>query len=271
MVSVPTEEASLMRRNLVKEKWTRGEIAYGAWLTIDSAYSAEVIAHAGFDWVCIDMQHGHIDYQVAISMLVAISTTDAMPFVRVPWNEPGIIGKVLDAGAMGVIIPMTNTVEETRAAVAACRYPPEGARSYGPGRVTLYAGADYFDHANEEVAVIPMIETKQALDSIDDILSIPGIDAVYFGPSDMSISLGLPPRVDNDGVWEEARLRIASACQQHGVIAGVHANADLAEKHAAAGYRMIMITSDVGVMASTAAQNIAAVRGVTAAAPPTSE
>src|SRR5262245_26552873 len=98
--------AAVVRPNAVKDKWARGEIAYGAWLTIPGAYSAEIVAHAGFDWVCIDMQHGNIDYQVATTMLLALSTTDTMPFVRVPWNEPGIIGKVLDAGAMGVIIPM---------------------------------------------------------------------------------------------------------------------------------------------------------------------
>jgi len=260
-----------MRSNLVKEKWGRGEIAYGAWLTVPSAYSAEVIAHAGFDWACVDMQHGHIDYQVAVTMLLALGTTDTMPFVRVPWNEPGIIGKVLDAGAMGVIIPMTNTLEQTRAAVSACLYPPLGTRSYGPGRVTLYAGADYFEHANEQVAVIPMIETKEALASIDEILSVPRVHAVYFGPADMSVSLGMPPRIENDGPWEEARLRIARACHSHGVIAGVHANAGLAAKHAAAGYRMIMITSEVGVMAAAAARDIASVRGIAPAAPPTSE
>jgi 4-hydroxy-2-oxoheptanedioate aldolase len=257
-----------VRTNTVKEKWRRGEIAYGGWLTIPSAYSAEVMAHAGFDWVCVDMQHGSIDYQMAVSMLVAISTSDAMPFVRVPWNEPGIIGKVLDAGAMGVIIPMTNSVEETRAAVAACRYPPQGARSYGPGRVTLYAGADYFSHANDEIAVIPMIETKEALADLEAILSVPGVDAVYFGPADMSISLGVPPALDNSGSepWEDARLRIARASHRHGVIAGIHANASLAAKHAAAGYRMIMISYELGIMAARAAEDVASVRGISAEA-----
>lgn len=241
-----------MRSNLTKQKWARGETTYGAWLSIPSAYSAEVMAHQGFDWACIDMQHGTIDYQVATTMLLALSTTDTTPFVRVPWNEPGIIGKVLDAGAMGVIIPMTNSVEEARAAIAACLYPPDGSRSYGPGRVIQYAGADYFQHANDEVAVIPMIETKEALNDIDAILSLPGIDAVYFGPSDMAISLGLPPGLDNVGVWEQARVRIAESCARHKVIAGVHANAALAPKHEAAGYKMIMVASEVGLMASAA-------------------
>lgn len=258
-----------MKPNLVKEKWRRGEIAYGAWLTIPSAYSAEIVAHAGFDWVCIDMQHGHIDYHVGITMLLALATTDTMPFVRVPWNEPGIIGKVLDAGAMGVIIPMVNSPDEARAAVAACRYPPLGARSYGPGRVTLYAGADYFDHANDEIAVIPMVETAVALDNLEEILSVPGIDAVYVGPADLSISLGMRPGLVNEGTWEEARQRIARACHTHGVVSGIHANVALAPMHAAAGYRMIMVSHEAGVMAARTAEDAAAVRGIAPSTPPT--
>lgn len=258
-----------MRPNLVKQKWQRGEIAYGAWLTIPSAYSAEIVAHAGFDWVCVDMQHGHIDYQVALTMLLALSTTDTTPFVRVPWNEPGIIGKVLDAGAMGVIIPMVNSSDEARAAVTACRYPPQGARSYGPGRAALYAGADYFDHANDEIAVVPMIETREAVACLDDILAVPGIDAVYVGPADLSISLGMRPGLVNDGEWEEARQKISAACHAHGVIPGIHASAALAQKHAAAGYRMIMICHEAGVMAARAAEDAASVRGISPSTPPT--
>jgi 4-hydroxy-2-oxoheptanedioate aldolase len=256
-----------VRPNLVKRKWQRGEIAYGAWLTIPGAYSAEIIAHAGYDWACVDMQHGMIDYGDALTMLLAISTTDTMPFARVPWNEPSMIAKVLDSGAMGVIIPMVNTRDEARAAVAACLYPPKGTRSYGPGRVTLYAGPDYFDHANDEVAVIPMIETKEALANLDEILAVPGIDAVYFGPSDMSVSLGMAPRLENDGAWEQARQRIARSCHAHGVIPGVHASAALAAKHAAAGYRMIMITSEAGAMAARAREDLASVREVSPALP----
>ncbi len=256
-----------MRINKTKEKWRSGEITYGAWLTVPSAYSAEVMAHAGFDWICIDMQHGAIDYNDAVTMLLAISTTETTPLVRVPWNEPGIIGKVLDAGAMGVIIPMTNSADETRAAVSACLYPPLGARSYGPGRVTSYFGADYFEHANEQVAVIPMIETKEALADLDAILSVPRVDAVYFGPADMSISLGLPPGLKNEGAWLEAWQRVAQSCRAHGIIPGIHASAALAAEHAAAGYRMIMITHELGVMAARAAEDIAAVSGISPASP----
>jgi 4-hydroxy-2-oxoheptanedioate aldolase len=249
-----------MRENATKSKWRRGEVTYGAWLTIPSAYSAEVIAHQGFDWACIDMQHGIIDDQVAVTMLLAIGTTDTTPIVRVPWNEPGIIGKMLDAGAMGIIIPMVNSPDQARAAVAACRYAPAGSRSYGPTRATLYAGADYFAHADDQVACIPMIETTRALDSLDDILAVPGIDAIYVGPADMSITLGLPPRMDNGGAFEDARIRIARACAARNITPGIHADASLAAKHAAAGYRMITVNHDLASVASSAARDLRFVR-----------
>ena len=250
-----------MRENTVKARWRRGEAAFGAWLTIGNSYSAELVAHQGFDWVCIDMQHGIIDFQMAVEMLQAIGTTRAMPFVRVPSNDFAAIGRVLDAGAMGIIVPMVNSVAEARAVVAACRYYPEGTRSYGATRAGLYAGADYFAHANEEIACIPMIETRQALDALDDILAVPGIDAVYVGPADMSITLGLPPRADNGGAFEQARVRIAEACLARGIAPGIHANAALAERHLAAGYRMITISSDVPSLVAGAAADLRTARG----------
>ncbi len=250
-----------MRSNTVKAKWRAGEPAYGAWLTIPSSLSAEAIAHQGFDYVCVDMQHGMIDYADAVQMLTAISTTPAMPFVRVPWNEVSIINRMLDAGAMGVVIPMVNSAEEARAAVSACRYFPLGARSWGPVRASLYAGADYYPAANDEVACITMVETKQAVERLDDILAVTGVDAVYVGPSDLSITLGLPPGPDNGGAFEEARVCIAQACAQHGVTAGIHANARLAAKHLAAGYRMITISQDLPALIATAAADLRTARG----------
>ncbi len=250
-----------MRKNTTKAAWQRDEPTYGAWLSVPSAFSAEVIAQQGFDWVCIDMQHGVIDYQVAVTMLLAISTSAATPLVRVPRNEYGIIGKMLDAGAMGVIVPMVNSPAEAEAAVAACRYAPQGSRSYGPTRAGLYAGADYYEHANEEVLCIPMVETKRALADLDNILDVPGIDAVYVGPADMSITLGLPPRMDNRGQFEEARIAIATGCRKRGIIAGIHGDASLAAGHIAAGYRMLTITSDIAAIATSAVNDLRRVGG----------
>jgi 4-hydroxy-2-oxoheptanedioate aldolase len=250
-----------MRENTVKRKWRAGDVTYGAWLGIASSLSAEAMAHQGYDWICLDMQHGAIDYSAAFSMMQAINTTPTVPFVRVPWNDTSAINRALDAGAHGVIVPMVNSAEEARRAVAACRYAPEGARSWGPVRAQFALGGNYFERAPEEIVCIIMIETKQAVDQLDQILAVPGIDAVYVGPADLSITLGLPPGLDNGGAFEEARLRIAEACKTHGVVAGMHANASLAAKHAAAGYQMITITHDVGALVSAAAADLKLARG----------
>jgi 4-hydroxy-2-oxoheptanedioate aldolase len=253
-----------MRENSAKRAWQDGKVTFGAWLSVPSTFSAEVMAHQGFDWLCVDMQHGVIDYQAAVSMLQAISTTPTVPFVRVPWNEPGIIGKVLDAGAYGVIIPMVNTPAEAQQAVAACRYAPAGQRSYGPTRAAYYAGADYFAHANDEIACIPMIETKQAIEQLDDILSVPGIDAVYVGPADLSITLGLPPAMwHDDERFLNARQAIVDGCKRHNVCAGIHSSSSIAPKHVEAGFQMITISSDVGSIAAGAARDLRAMRGDT--------
>jgi 4-hydroxy-2-oxoheptanedioate aldolase len=202
-------------------------------------------------------------------MLRAIGTKDSIPFVRVPWNEQGIIGKVLDAGAYGVIVPMVNSRAEAEAAVRACRYAPVGQRSYGPNRVTYYAGGDYFGNANEQVACIPMIETRQAIQNLDEILSVPGIDAVYVGPADLSITLGLQPRMDNAGAFAEASAAIVAACARNNIAPGIHANAKLAPSHAENGYQMITVAADVLGMARAAHQDLQAVREIRKANLPT--
>jgi 4-hydroxy-2-oxoheptanedioate aldolase len=249
-----------MRTNNVKTVWQAGGIAFGAWLTIPSSVSAEAVAHAGHHYVCIDMQHGAIDYAAALSMITAVDAAGGTPFVRVPSNDFAAINRMLDAGALGVVVPMVNSAAEARAAVAACRYAPQGARSWGPVRAGFSAGPDYFKRANDLVACIVMVETKQAVDRLDEILDVPGIDAVYVGPSDLSITLGLPPGLDNGGAFEEARVRIAKTCVARGVVAGMHASVALAPKHAAAGYRMITITQDLPALTATAAADIRAAR-----------
>ncbi len=256
--------------NTAKEAWSAGRTTYGAWLSIPDPLVAESVGRLGFDWVCIDMQHGVIDYAEAREMIRALRTAGAVPFVRVPWNDFGIIGKVLDAGALGIIVPMVNSAAEAAAVVAACRYPPLGSRSFGPTIASVLYGPEYFARANAEVACIPMVETRQALDALEEILAVPGVDAVYVGPADLSLSLGLPPRLDNGGAFEEARLRIAEACARRGVIAGIHATAALAPRHAAAGYRMITVASDHRSLVEGMGRDLAAVREGGAAPPPVS-
>ncbi len=227
--------------------WNDGGTALGAWISLRDPVVAEIAAMSGFDYVCIDMQHGLSDYDVVVAMLQAMARTPTVPIVRVPWNEQGIIGRVLDAGAMGVIIPMVNSVDEARHAVEACRYAPAGSRSFGPLVATTRFGPEYLARPNDLVACIPMIETKQAVESVDDILAVPGIDAVYVGPADLSITYGLPPGVDNpDDVFVSALETVVASCRRRGVVPGIHSSAALAAKRHGGGFRMITVGSDAG-------------------------
>ena len=251
-----------MRENTLRRIWARGEAVVNGWLSIPTGFSAEVMAHQGFDSLTVDMQHGVVDYQAAVSMLQAVSTTGVIPLARVPWNDPAFVMKILDAGAYGVICPMVNTRDEAEALVRACRYPPRGHRSWGPVRASIYAGADYGDRANDELIVMPMIETAEALKNLDEILSVPGVDAVYVGPSDLSLALGFRPRLDQtDPPVVEAQQKIVAACKRHGVIAGIHnATPQYALKMIEAGYQFVTLASDSRFLAARAAEEVAAVR-----------
>ena len=251
-----------MRENKVKRLWREDKPAFGGWLTIGSSFSAEVISHQDIDWLCVDMQHGIIDYDAAVTMLQAISTTDTTPIVRAPWNEPGIIMKALDAGAYGIIVPLVNDRSQAEAAVSACRFPPRGTRSYGPARAVYYAGADYFANANDEVLCIAQIETVEALDNIDEIVAVEGIDAVYIGPQDLTISLGLQPQLDGEAPdYVKARGRVVDACRKANVVAGVHSTPQTAQKRIEEGFRMVLATMDLRALTRAAAEDVKAARG----------
>ena len=247
-----------MRENTLKTIWARGDAVVNGWLSIPSAFSAEVMSHQGFDSLTVDMQHGVVDYQAAVTMLQAISTTPVMPLARVPWNDPALLMKALDAGVYGVICPMINTREEAEALVQACKYPPRGYRSFGPVRASIYAGTDYADHANANLVVMPMIETATALKNLDEILSVPGVDAIYVGPADLSLALGCKPRLDQtDAPVVEAQQRIVEACKRHGVVAGIHnGTAEYSLKMIEAGYQFVTLASDSRFLAVKAAEQV---------------
>lgn len=251
-----------MRENTVRTKLKNGGAIVNGWLGIPSSVSAEGMAHAGFDSLTIDMQHGPVHYDAALPMLQAISTTGTIPMARVPWNEPGIIMKMLDAGAYGIICPMINTAEECEAFVRACRYPPYGNRSYGPTRVSLYAGADYGKHANDTVLTFAMVETAQALENLEAILSVDGLDAIYVGPADLSQSLGGPPGADfEDGPVPGALDTIIEAAKRHGIYAGLHnASAAYAAKMIGKGFQFVTIQSDLGFLIAKAKEVVNGVK-----------
>ena len=239
-----------MRPNRIKQLWRDGKCVTMGWLSISHGLTAEVMARQGFDTLCVDMQHGTNDMNTVLPMLQAISQTDTVPVVRVPWNDPWIIMKALDLGAYGVIVPLVSTPEEAARAVSACRFPPLGIRSNGPVRAIHYGGADYVAQANDEIAVMAMIETKEGIANLDTICATPGLDCVYVGPADLSFALGLPPRADNpDPLHMETCDRIRDAAHRHGIKAAMHcASASFAAEAVKRGFDLVMLTSDLNSM-----------------------
>ena len=251
-----------MRENRLRTLWAEGKPALNGWLALPDSFSAELMAHQGFDALTIDLQHGLVDVQRMIGMLQAISSTPTVPVVRVPWLEPGVLMKALDAGAYGVICPMISTREEAQRLVAFTRYAPEGTRSFGPARASLYAGADYAAQANRTVVAFAMIETAQALDKLDAILSVEGLEAIYVGPSDLSLALGCKPVFDEvEPKVAQALQHIAERARAHGVVAGVHCGrADVARARVALGYRFVTVGSDTRMLSNGAQELLAAMR-----------
>ena len=243
-----------MRENRLRTIWKAGGAVINGWLGIANSFSAETMAHQGWDSLVVDLQHGVIDYSGMVPMLQAISTTNVVPIVRVPWLEPGILMKALDAGAYAVICPMVNSREDAEKLVAYTHYAPQGTRSFGPIRALLYGGADYPKYANETIVTFAMIETKRALDNLDDILSTPGLDAIYIGPSDLSLALGCAPVFDDvDPPVVEAIDHILARAKAHGVVAGIHnGTPEAALKRIAKGFQFVTIASDARLMAAGA-------------------
>jgi 4-hydroxy-2-oxoheptanedioate aldolase len=258
-----------MRPNTLRGIWARGGVVINGWCSIPSSFSAEVMAHQGFDSITIDMQHGLVDYQVAVTMLQAISTTPAIPLARVPWNDPARLMKILDAGSYGVICPMINNPADAESLVRACKYPPRGFRSFGPIRAKYYGGGgthgggDYHEFADEETLVIPQIETREAIENLDRILETAGISAIYVGPSDLAMALGSQPRKgQSDPAVVEARASILAAAKRHGIPAGIHTNSPkVAVEMIEQGFQLVSLQSDDRFLMSKAQEEVAAVRG----------
>ena len=251
-----------MRENRLRSLWQEGKAAVNGWLAIPNSFATEVMAHQGWDTLTIDLQHGVIDYAAMVTMLQAISTTPTVPVVRVPWLEPGIIMKSLDAGAYGIICPMINSREEAQKLVAYTHYAPRGTRSFGPVRALYYGGADYPEKANDSLVRFAMIETAQALDNLDSILSVEGLDAIYIGPSDLSLALGCKPVFDDvDLPVAQAIDHILARAQAHGVKAGIHnGRPDVALARIAKGFSFVTVSADARILAAGSQQILSAMR-----------
>lgn len=257
-----------MRENAIRTMWSRGNCVVNGWLAIPNSFSAEIMANLGWDSLCIDIQHGLMGYETAVLMLQAISTTNITPIVRVPWNDPAIIMKCLDAGAYGVICPMVNTRAEAERFVQACHYPPAGYRSSGPIRASIYGGKDYHAKANETVVTFAMIETAQALSNLDDILSTPGLDAIYIGPNDLALSLGVSGGlVPTSPEVVKAISEILGACKKRHIKAGIHCGSvDNVIEMRSKGFDFVSILSDADILSQAVETLVSAIRTRTAAA-----
>ena len=254
-----------MRKNNLKKLIQEGKPVINGWLQIPHSYPAEVMAKQGYDSLTIDMQHGVVDYPNALQMLQAISTTDVDPMARVNWNEPGQIMKILDAGAYGIICPMVSNKKEAESFVQACLYPPKGYRSYGPIRGLLYGGADYGKHANDEILKFAMIETKEALSNLDEIMSTKGLDGIYIGPADLSLAIGEDPSFDipESSPVFKVILTILEHAKKNKIIPAIHnMSPEYAEKMINLGFKLVTIGADQRYMAAGAKAAIDKVRKI---------
>jgi 4-hydroxy-2-oxoheptanedioate aldolase len=254
-----------MIKNGIRAGWATGKPAINGWLSTSSAFIAEVMAAQGYDSLTIDIQHGFVGYDSARPMLQAMRASGVTPMVRVPWLDPGDIMKALDAGAYGIICPMVNNREEAARFVSYLRYPPQGLRSFGPTRVVFSAGADYGQHANDEVLGFAMIETAEAMAHLDEIVTTPGLDGVYVGPADLT--LGLTGRKYATGFdreepeMVEAIRRIVTSAHAAGIKAGLHCGTPAyAAKAIGWGYDLVTISNDVRLLAGAAQASVAATR-----------
>jgi 4-hydroxy-2-oxoheptanedioate aldolase len=251
-----------MRRNILRQRAQAGEASVNGWLSIPSAYAAEVMGHQGFDSVTVDLQHGMIGFDAAIGMLQAISSTPAMPMARVGKSDGAMVMQLLDAGAYGIVCPMISSASEARDFAAFCRYPPRGRRSFGPARGLLYGGSDYFKHADDEVLCLAMIETTDGLRDIEDILAVEELDGVYVGPNDLALALGCPPSGEPaDAVVVDGIRAICNAAYKHKKIAGIFCSSgEAAAKRLEEGFGLVTPGNDVGLLSRAAKAAVATSR-----------
>ncbi|MBV8221199.1 MAG: hypothetical protein JO325_22265 [Solirubrobacterales bacterium] len=253
----------------LRAKWNAGEPVFGLWAGIPTSLTAELAGLAGYDFVCVDLQHGAATEATMVSMFQAAQAGGAVPLARLAWNEPWLIMRALDLGAAGVILPLIDNAAEAARAVDACRYPPLGHRSYGPIRAEALMGSGAPDVIGGDTLCFAMIETRDGINNLDEIAATPGLDGLYIGPSDLSIALGLPPRpvAVNPGEDREALAdaieRVREACEANGLIAGMHCGGGTAaDAYARAGFKLLTVGVDTSLYKQTIRRELETARGV---------
>jgi 4-hydroxy-2-oxoheptanedioate aldolase len=248
-------------KNLALNKWKKGTPSPGVWINLPELHTAELIARMGVDWLCFDLQHGQMSFSHLLSLIPAISGTRVTPLVRVHSNDSALIGRALDVGAHGVIVPMVNSAQEAKRAVLACRYPPTGIRSCGPMRGVMLEGMDYLKTANDEIACIVMVETLEGLNNVEAIAATAGVDGVFIGPVDLCYGLGLTPGDFQHHAFLNAIKCIKEACHRAGCTIGLFGyTPELAAMALKDGFQFVSIGTDIGFFrqGATAALEVAA-------------
>lgn len=255
-----------MKTNPVKAKLRRGEPTFGTWLSLGDWTAARVLARCGFDWLTLDLEHSPIDWGRAAAILGAVADAGSVPLVRVPEGSHHYVKRALDAGAFGVVVPMVESVEQARAAVAAAKYPPEGNRSLGGAWHAVNfetTAAEYFERANDEILVVLQTESPRGIDAAEAIYALPGCDAVFVGPTDlrrtMRAALGRQP---TDDEFETVLARVVAAGRKTGTPTGIHVmDAAEARRRAAQGMQFIAVANDLGLLLAKAEETILSLRG----------
>jgi 4-hydroxy-2-oxoheptanedioate aldolase len=231
--------------NRLKNTLSEGKPAVGIWTNSGSPFMTELIGLANPDYVVIDAQHGFLGSDTARLCLLALARMAATPLVRVPSAEESFIGQMLDAGAQGVVVPMVESADQARRAVAACRMGPRGRRSFGPVRASQSFGRDPEVLSNEVLCII-MIETADGVSNVEEIVAVEGVDGVYLGQADLAISYGLPPGPELiPGVHEEGIERVRLACRSHGIAVGMPCTSgDIARDLIGRGFNLVGIGFD---------------------------
>ena len=264
-----------MKTNAVRAKLKQGHPSIGTWLTLPDPLAASMMAHVGFDWLTVELEHTPTSLETAATIFAIVSAGGSVPLVRVPWNTVENIKRVLDTGAWGIVVPMVNSRAEAEAAVAAARYPPLGNRSIGGQLHSVNFQTDpatYYRRANDEILVILMAEDVKAIEAADDILSVPGIDVIFIGPNDLHNSLGKPPAFESDAPeFTGAVAHILKTARKYGVAPGIHvADAAAAKRRSAEGFQFIAVASEAGMMLSKA-QEVVRGLGLSGASTPVAQ
>ncbi len=257
-----------MIRNPLKARWAQGKPAVQGWLSIGNPFTAEIMAAQGYDTLCLDLQHGAFDYSELLPMLQAARASGVGLGARVPWLDAAAIMRVLDAGALTVICPMVSTAEEAEQFARCLRYPPLGARSFGPTRASFGLDGFSVDEANAEVVGLAMIETAQAMENLDAIAAVEGIDGLYIGPADLSLALGqgrFAPGFDREEPeMVDAIKTVLAACKANGKRAGLHcASPEYAAKAVGWGFDLCTVGSDARLLSAAASTSVARFRDLT--------